>query len=109
MSITPQISADGKVTLNIDPVITGLNGTDTSVSGSQAPRLDVKQLSSVVRVRSGETVVIGGLIDRAESEQTRSVPLLGDIPFIGGLFSTKEKIKQNKELVIFLTPYVVPG
>jgi len=107
MSITPQISKDGLITLNIDPVITSLNGTDVSVSGSVAPRLDVKQLSSVVSIRSGQSVVIGGLVENSDSDEVRSVPMLGDIPFIGGIFSTTQHVKQVKELVIILTPYVV--
>ncbi len=107
MSITPQISADGKVTLDISPVITALSGEEVSANGSKAPILDIKQVSSVVSVRSGQPVIIGGLIKHENSRADRKVPLLGDIPLIGGLFRGTHRIKQSSELVIFITPYVI--
>lgn len=107
MSITPQISNDGHVIINIAPVITSLEGEVSSRNGSTAPIVNIKQITSMVRVKSGQSIVIGGLIDQSNHGNKRSVPILGDMPFIGGFFSTRERVKTNKNLVIFITPYIV--
>ncbi|OGV66475.1 MAG: hypothetical protein A3K18_30815 [Lentisphaerae bacterium RIFOXYA12_64_32] len=115
LSLTPQISADGWITLDVSPVVTSLgstpdapDGTATSPSRTAtAPVLDIKQTSTLVRVRDGETVVIGGLIMDYKREDTRGVPGLGKIPYLGRLFRWEGEITQKKELVIFLTPQIV--
>ena len=106
LAVTTQISADGWIMLDASPIITRLVGTATSPLGSTAPILDIKQASTLVRVRDGETVVIGGLIQDETSENERKVPLLGDIPGLGALFTSSYKHKQRTELVIFLTPKI---
>lgn len=106
LAVTTQISADGWIMLDASPIITRLVGTATSPLGSTAPILDIKQASTLVRVRDGETVVIGGLIQDETSENERKVPLLGDIPGLGGLFTSSYKHKKRTELVIFLTPKI---
>jgi len=109
LSITPQISTNGYVTLDISPVITSLLDTKSSADGSTtAPVLDIKQASTLVRVNNGDTIVIGGLIQTSSAKTTRKIPLLGDIPLLGKLFQGKFDAKQKKELVIFLTPTIVP-
>jgi len=108
LSITPQISTNGYVTLDISPVITSLLDTKSSADGSTtAPVLDIKQASTLVRVNNGDTIVIGGLIQTSSAKTTRKIPLLGDIPLLGKLFQGKFDAKQKKELVIFLTPTIV--
>ncbi len=74
---------------------------------SSAPVLDIKQSSSIVRMRDGETIVMGGLIQNSHAKTIRKIPLLGDIPWLGKLFQGKIDAKQKKELIIFLTPHVV--
>ncbi|MDQ6977423.1 MAG: hypothetical protein Q9M75_04865 [Ghiorsea sp.] len=106
LAVTTQISADGWIMLDASPIITRLVGTATSPLGSTAPILDIKQATTLVRVRNGETVVIGGLIQDETSESERKVPLLGDIPVIGSLFTSSYKHKKRTELVIFLTPKI---
>jgi type II secretory pathway component GspD/PulD (secretin) len=79
-----------------------------SPDGQQtAPVLEVKQTSTIVRVKSGETAIIGGLITDSASESHRSVPWLGKIPVLGRLFRSDGKATERTELVIFLTPTVV--
>ncbi|MDX8387473.1 MAG: hypothetical protein R8M46_02920 [Ghiorsea sp.] len=106
LAVTTQISADGWVMLDASPIITRLVGTATSPGGSTAPILDIKQASTLVRLRDGETVVIGGLIQDETTENERKVPFLGDIPLLGGLFTGSFKHKKRSELVIFLTPKI---
>jgi len=107
MGITPQIGADGTVTLDISPTITSLSGTETSAAGSVAPIMDIKQVSSVVEVKSGQPVIIGGLIKQESSNSQRKVPGIGELPFVGGLFTGNYDTERSSELVIFITPYVI--
>ncbi len=108
LSVTPQISEDGWIMLDVTPIISRLR--DTAISpegGSTAPVLDVKQSSSLVRLKDGEMVIIGGLIQEESSETERKVPILGDIPFLGRLFTGTYTVKTKSELVIFISPKIV--
>jgi MSHA type pilus biogenesis protein MshL len=108
LSITPQIAEDGWITLDISPVLTSLVGVELSPSEtSTAPVLDIKQASTIVRVRNGSTIVMGGLIQDAKSRTVRKIPIAGDIPLIGKLFQGRYEASQKKELVIFVTPRIV--
>jgi MSHA biogenesis protein MshL len=86
---------------NLRDTLKSQDGTTT------APELDIKQASSMVRVRSGETIVMGGLIQNSSAKAVRSIPIIGDIPILGVLFQGKSNARQKKELVIFLTPTIV--
>ncbi len=107
LSVTPQISGDGWIMLDVTPIITRLIDSMTSVYGSTAPVMDVKQSSTVVRLRDGEMVIIGGLIQDEESETERRIPLLGSIPLIGNLFKANYTTKTKRELAVFLTPKII--
>lgn len=111
LSITPQISEDEQITLDVSPVITSLAGTESSGgkdgNNVTAPVLDIKQSSSLIRVRSGETIVIGGLIQDKTTKTNRQVPVLGDIPLLGKAFRGTFQSKTRVELVIFLTTTIV--
>jgi MSHA biogenesis protein MshL len=108
LSITPQISENDIITLDVSPVISSLVNVELSPSGTTtAPQVDIKQASSLVRLRDGETVILGGLIQNSSARSVRKIPLLGDIPKLGELFTGRVNSKQKKELVIFLTPRIV--
>ena len=108
LSVTPQISEDGWIMLDVTPIISRLRGIiESPQKTATAPVLDVKQSSGLVRLRNGEMVLIGGLIQDEYSETERKVPLLGDIPGIGHLFKGTYTAKQKSELVIFLSPRIV--
>ena len=108
LSLTPQISDDGWITMDISPVITRLVNTAQGPDGSTAPEVDIKQASSLVRVPQGSTVVIGGLIQNERYKTTRKVPVLGDIPGLGYAFRGVYDDTRKTELVIFITPTIVP-
>jgi len=93
--------------IDISPIITRLTDTVTSANGSTAPILDVKQSGGLVRMRSGDMVIIGGLIQEVTSDTERKVPFLGDIPGLGRLFKGTYRAKAKTELVIFLSPRIV--
>jgi type II secretory pathway component GspD/PulD (secretin) len=108
LTITPQISADNWISLDISPVLTSLVAVEKSPSGTAtAPVLDTKQASTLIRVRDGTTIILGGLIQNQRGRNQRKVPLLGDIPILGRVFTGKFDLKVKKELVIFITPKVV--
>jgi len=108
LSVTPQISADGWIMLDVTPIISRLREITVSPGGtSTAPVLDIKQSSTLVRVRDGEMVIIGGLIQEESSETQRKVPLLGDIPLLGRLFTGTYTVKTKSELIIFISPKIM--
>jgi MSHA biogenesis protein MshL len=108
LALTPQISDDGWITMDISPVITRLVNTAQGPDGSTAPEVDIKQASSLVRIPQGSTVVIGGLIQNERYKTTRKVPILGDIPGLGYAFRGVYDDTRKTELVIFITPTIVP-
>lgn len=108
LAITPQISSNDWVTLDVAPVLTSLVETRVSPSeATTAPVLDIKQASTLVRVRSGTTIVLGGLMQDEHGKTTKKIPLLGDIPLLGYLFRGKVDFTAKKELVISITPTIV--
>ena len=108
LSITPQVSANGTVTLDITPAVSRLVRTETSATGNtNAPVIDIRQASSIVRVRDGATVIMGGLVQDSTTSTRRKVPLLGDIPLLGKAFSGTNKVSERTELVFFVTPRVI--
>jgi type II secretory pathway component GspD/PulD (secretin) len=106
LSITPQISEDDYVSMDISPVLTSLRAV-VSQGQTTAPDLDTKQASTMVRVRDGTTVVLGGLIQTLRARNDNKIPVLGDIPLLGKLFTGTFRAKQKRELVIFVTPHII--
>jgi MSHA type pilus biogenesis protein MshL len=108
LSVTPQISEDGWIMLDVTPILSRLRAIVESPQGTAtAPILDVKQSSGLVRLQDGEMVIIGGLIQEESSETERKVPLLGDIPMLGRLFKGTYTAKKKSELVIFISPKII--
>lgn len=108
LAVTPQIDGNGIITLDVLPAITRLQSIVTSPDGRQtAPVTEVKQASTIVRLKDGETAVIGGLISEDSGESTRSVPVLGAVPVVGRAFKSKATLRNRTELVIFLTPRLI--
>lgn len=106
LSLTPQISEDGFVNMDVSPIITRLVQTARQ-AGTTAPEVDIKQTSSLVRVKDGGTVVIGGLIQDESYKTVRKVPFLGDLPLVGRLLTGNYDNTRKTELVIFITPTIV--
>lgn len=102
--VTPEVNGDGTVTVDVLPAITQLIGVDTSPDGQQtAPRMDIKALSTIARLRPDQSVMIGGLIYTGTTAQSQKVPWLGDVPVLGRAFGTAASVKSRTELVIFLS------
>ena len=109
LDVTPSISSDGFITMSIHPSVSELAGEAKSRLGDTAPIVDVREVDTVIRVKEGETIILGGLIKDKVKEEIRSVPFLGDIPYIGSLFRHTRQNKEKTELVITLTPTVMIG
>jgi MSHA biogenesis protein MshL len=109
MSVTPQIGQDGRILLAIHPSITDKVGEAIAPDGNTAPIVDVRETNTVVSVGNGDTVFIGGLMQERTQERIRSVPFLGDIPFLGSAFRHTDQQKKKTELVILITPRILRG
>ncbi len=110
LTVTPTINADGFVQLDIQPEISALTSRTTQVSSTvQAPVITRRSVDTIVSVMSGQTVVIGGLIQTTEEDRQWKVPLLGDVPFLGLPFRSSKKQNVKTELLVILTPQVIPG
>jgi MSHA biogenesis protein MshL len=109
MGVTPYISSDDYVTLQVVPIVTDANTWSEFQFKDQtlkAPNIDIRETNTMVRIKNGETIVIGGLITSKKIDTEHKVPLLGDLPLLGYFFKRKEKAEQRAELVIFLTPRI---
>jgi general secretion pathway protein D len=110
LSITPEISDDKSITLKINPSLsetaTDISQTDNA-NRDMPPDLNRRQLSSVVTVKDGNRIILGGLINTQNTNESNKVPILGDIPVISYLFKYEEKIKQVQELVIIIEPRII--
>ncbi len=108
LDVTPSIAASGSITMQVHPSITEVKEVSVSPDKtSSKPVITVREVDTMVDVKSGQTMVIGGLISDKFTTVKRGVPLLGDIPFVGWFFSNYSQQKRKTELVIFLTPYVL--
>lgn len=113
LDVLPQIGADNTVTMNIRPVVTSVARTAsfTTADGTtlQAPVIDTRESDTMARLRGGETIVIGGLMQNRREKVKSGVPVLRSIPLLGRLFSRTVEIERKAELVIFLTPTIIAG
>jgi MSHA biogenesis protein MshL len=108
LSVTPQISEDGWIMLDVTPILSRLRAiAESPQKTATAPILDIKQSSGLVRLKDGDMVIIRGLIQEESSETERKVPLLGDIPYLGRLFKETYTAKRKSELVIFISPKII--
>jgi general secretion pathway protein D len=105
LKITPQISKDRLVQLNISQELTKLD--EATTSSSDRPTTLKRSIDTTVIVKDGSTVVIGGLIDESISEVEYKVPCLGDIPFFGYLFKSTSRGSEKTNLYVFIQPTVV--
>ena len=110
LDVTPQVDDKGNIILNIHPVVTDKLQDKTSPKGdATAPVVNVRETDAMVRMKDGETVIIGGLLQDKEDIEESGVPGLMSLPFIGKFFKAKSIQKQKTELVIFITPTIIIG
>ncbi len=104
LTIVPRINADDTVTMNLQPQISDTTG-QPAVGG--IPPFVTQNLTTLRTVRSGDTMVLGGLVRKQETASSQRIPILADIPYLGGLFRTRNKQINDQELLIFVTPTII--
>ncbi|MEA1919165.1 MAG: pilus (MSHA type) biogenesis protein MshL [Campylobacterota bacterium] len=110
LDITPEISNDRTITLKINPSVSRTReDLSTNEEGGRTipPDLDRRQLASVVTVKDGARIILGGLINKNNSMKRSKVPLLGDIPGLGYLFKYEEEIVSTEELIVIIEPHII--
>jgi MSHA type pilus biogenesis protein MshL len=112
--LVPYVNSEGEITMNITPIVTNLIDLEAKTVGSadnsteiKLPTVDLREMSTTVKLLNGQMIIIGGLIDKKEVLNEDKVPIMGDIPYIGKAFRRVEKTYENKELVVMLIPRIV--
>jgi len=105
LNATPQITPSGSVIMNLLITKDNANSTSNPVSGN--PGIDKREIKTSVLVEDGETVVLGGVYEGAESYGKNKIPFFADLPGIGFLFTNSTTNKTKKELLIFVTPKIM--
>jgi len=107
LQVTPQISPDGTVTMQVVQEANELLGYEQFGTNVKAPTIARRSAEATIQVADGQTVILGGIIRDNSSRSVSKVPLLGDLPLLGGLFRRSTITKEKTELIVLLTPRVV--
>ena len=115
MTVTPQISDNGEVILNLRPTISRISGYAMDPSPVLAennltnpiPIVQTREMESVMRVQTGDIAILGGLMQDTRNNKADEVPMINRIPFLGELFKFKNNTSRKSELVVFLRPTVL--
>ena len=106
LKITPQLGEGNYITTFIQPEVSSVSEWRTTPAG-EFPVISTRNASATVRVKNGETIVIGGLLSESERENISKVPFLGFLPGIGLLFQNRSTEKDKTEIVFMITPYTI--
>ncbi|MGY4106571.1 GspD family T2SS secretin variant ExeD [Aeromonas encheleia] len=105
--VTPQINEGDSVLLNIEQEVSSVAQAQAAGTANLGPTFDTRTVKNAVLVKSGETVVLGGLMDEQTQEKVSKVPLLGDIPVLGYLFRSTTTSKAKRNLMVFIRPTIL--
>lgn len=108
LDILPRVNGDGTITMILRPGVSDTGNIVTGPDGNAIPEERTQELFTQRRVANGETIVVGGFIRKNNSESYQKIPVLGDLPLVGSLFRTVNKTSQDRELLIFITPTIIP-
>jgi type IV pilus assembly protein PilQ len=107
LKVTPQITPDDRVILDLTVTKDSVGQLVPSATGGFVPSIDTRNIQTQVLVRDGQTVVLGGIMETERRDNEKKVPGLGDVPIVGYLFKSKNKINNRDELLIFVTPKIL--
>ncbi|MEQ2007570.1 MAG: secretin N-terminal domain-containing protein [Limisphaerales bacterium] len=108
LTVTPKISPDGFVKLELGTTNSSISSSEVKINASATVQIiNQRRANTTVSVQNGQTIIIGGLIGTQEDKRVRKVPYLGDIPYLGAAFRTTTVTKEKRELLIFLTPTIL--
>ncbi len=106
LTVTPHVTREGMLRLHILPEF-GVFVTRVVVATSNVPVVDTRKVDTIALVRDGQTVVLGGMRKKAVSKAIGKIPLLGDLPLVGGLFRIEGEDTGVNELIVFITPRII--
>ncbi|HEX7822244.1 MAG TPA: type II and III secretion system protein family protein [Sphingobium sp.] len=108
LAFTPTVLADGRISLRVRPEVSDLDYTaGVTISGTAVPGVKTRRAETTMELGSGQSFMIGGLLRSENSNSINKAPFLGDIPILGNLFKSTAFRRQQTELVIIVTPYLV--
>lgn len=108
LSYTPTVLSDGRISLRVRPEVSELDyGNAITLSGTRVPGLTTRRAETTLELGSGQSMMIGGLIQNRHGNTVDKTPFLGDIPILGALFRSQGFQRNETELVIVITPYLV--
>jgi type IV pilus assembly protein PilQ len=107
LKVTPLITPDNRVILDLDVSDDAVGQQVTSATGGSVPSIDTREIITQVLVNDGQTVVLGGILETVKSTAANKVPFLADIPILGYLFRSTTDISNKTELLIFITPKIL--
>jgi type IV pilus assembly protein PilQ len=107
LKVTPLITPDNRVILDLDVSDDSVGQQVTSATGGTVPSIDTREIITQVLVNDGQTVVLGGILETVKTKQANKIPFLGDIPVLGYLFRSTVDINNKTELLIFITPKIL--
>lgn len=107
LKVTPQITPDDRIILDLAVTKDSVGKVVVTSGGVNVPSIDTRQISTQVLVNDGQTVVLGGILETEKRDDETKVPWLGDIPVIGNLFKTTNKVNNKAELLVFVTPKIL--
>lgn len=108
LDILPKVGSDGTVSMRLRPSVSTIRQVTQDAQGNTITLLSKRDLlTQAVRVRDGETLVIGGLVNENETVRTDKLPFLGDLPIVGALMRSVQKNGQRSELVLMITPHII--
>lgn len=105
--VTPQINSAEQIDVSLNPAITSLIGYDELTADIKAPRFATREAKTKVRVRNGETIVVGGLIKEDIVDTKNKIPILGDIPILDYVFAHRERTINKTDLLFFITVTII--
>ncbi len=106
LTVTPRINEKGFVVMEIEQRVQDVTGSQR-IGDTDWPIVTERKINANVSVRSGDTIVLGGLVKNTDSKSKSGVPFLADIPILGLPFRSSSKGRQRQEVVVFITPYVL--
>jgi len=102
LKVTPKINQDGTIQMSIHPEVSSVSSTVDA-----GPVITTREADTTVIIKDGDTLIIAGLLSTTDDTNKSKIPFLGSIPILGAIFSSQDRDKEQKELVIFMTPRVL--
>jgi pilus assembly protein CpaC len=108
LNFLPIVLGNGKIYLEVEPVVSNIDAAfGTTISGTTVPGFVTQRMQTAIEMEDGQTLAIGGLIQQQVNATIQKIPLLGDVPFLNVLFTSKSYQQQETELLILVTPHLV--